>query len=168
MNHRFGGRARFAIEPGPLLSGEPTTGVRVVQLWAAGRELCCDDNHAFVPQFSMSVEATITWLLSDHDLSFPYPELSPEENHRRSRAGEHEERSRHVFMNWGPTTDNLCSFLFRRRADVVITFEFWREARPRPEEIGRVFVVELPERELPRSLHQAVCVLRSGTWQRTT
>jgi hypothetical protein len=162
MIHRFGDRERFAIEPGQVLQGTPTTGLRVVELWAAGRELCCDDDHAFVPQFCLSVESTITWLLSDHDRSFPHPESSPQVNHRRLRAGEYEDRSRYVFMDWGPTTDNLASYLFRRGPDAVITFEFWRPTHPRPDELGQVFVAELPERTLLRSLHQAVCVLRSG------
>jgi hypothetical protein len=163
MIHRFGHRERFAIEPGQVLQGTPTTGIRVVELWAAGRELCCDDDHAFVPQFCTAVEATITWLLSDHDRSFPHAELSPEDNHRRLQAGEYEDRSRYFFMDWGPTTDSVSSYLFRRGTDAIITFEFWRPTHPRPDERGRVFVAELPERELLRSLHQAVCVLRSGT-----
>jgi hypothetical protein len=163
MIHHFGDREQFAIELGQVQQGTPTTGIRVVELWAAGRDLCCDDNHAFVPQFCMSVEGTITGLLSDRDRSFPCPELSPEENHRRLQVAEYGVSSRYFFMDWGPTTDNLASYLFRRDSVAVITFEFWRPAHPRPDELGRVFVVELPERALLLSLHQAVCVLRSGT-----
>lgn len=160
MEHRFGDRDRFAIEVGPVLYNDLRG--RVVDLWAAGRELCCDDNNAFVPQFCMSVEATITWLLSDHDRGLPYPELTPEENHRRLWAEEYGERSRFTFMDWGPTTDNLFALLFRRNADAIITVEFCRKTHPRPDEIGRVFVAVLPERDVLRALHQAVCVLRSG------
>jgi len=162
MTHKFGDRERFAIEPGRVLDGTPTNGVRVVELWAAGRELSCDDNHAYVPQFCESVESTITWLLSEHDRSLPAPDLSPEENHRRVRETRYHDRIRFVFMDWGPTTDNLRSFLFRRGLDAVITFEFPRETHPRRDEIGRVFVAELPERQLLHALHQAACVLRSG------
>ena len=137
-------------------------GMRIVDLWAAGIELCCDDNTAFVPQFCMSVDATITWLLSDNDRSLPYPDLSPEENHRRLWAAEYGGGSQFAFLDWGPTTDNLLALLFRRGQDVIITVQFGRATHPRPEEIDRVFVAELPERELLRSLHQAVGVLRSG------
>ena len=35
----------------------------------AGRWLTCDDNTAFVPQFSMSVQDTVNWLRSGCDLS---------------------------------------------------------------------------------------------------
>jgi hypothetical protein len=66
-------------------------------------------------------------------------------------------------LDWGPTTDNVQSFLFRRGPDAVITFEFCRESHPRPEEVGQVFVAQLPERELLRVLHQAVCALRRGS-----
>ena len=162
MVHRFGDRERFAVEVGQVVDSSPTMGMRIVDLWAAGIVLCCDDNTAFVPQFCMSVEATITWLLSENDRSLPYPDLSPEENHRRLWAAEYGERSRFIFMNWGPTTDNLLALLFRRGQDAIITVQFGRETHPRPEEIGRVFVAELSEREVLRCLHQAVCVLRSG------
>src|SRR4051812_47631465 len=107
MVHRFGDREQFAMEVGPVIDGSPTMGGRVVDLWAAGRELCCDDNNAFVPQFCMSVESTITWLLSDHGRSFPHPDLSPEENHRLLQAGEYEDRKDYFFLDWGPTTDNV-------------------------------------------------------------
>lgn len=163
VRHRFGERERFAVEVGAVVGGGPTTGLREVDLWAAGRELCCDDNAAFVPQFCFSVEATVAWLLSDKDRSLPYPELSPEENHRRLSAGEYESCSPYRFLDWGPTTDNLLALLFRRGPVAIVTVEFWRQTHPRPDELGQVFVAELPERDLLRSLHQAVCVLRSGT-----
>lgn len=163
MIHQFGDREQFAIEPGQVLQGDSTTGFRVVELWAAGRELTCDDNAAFVPQFCASVEGTITWLLSDYNRSLPYPDLSPADNHRRLRAAEdNREYLAYRFMDWGPTTDNVASLIFRRGQDAVITFEFWRKAHPRPNELWQVFVVELPERVLLHSLHRAVCVLRSG------
>lgn len=162
MQHRFGSRERFAVEVGAVVSGGPTTGLREVILWAAGRELCCDDNHVYVPQFCGAVEATITWLLSDDARRLPHPDLSPAENHRRLQAGEYEDRRPYRFMNWGPTTDNLCALLFRRGADAIITFEFCRPPHPRPDELGQVFVAEALEREVLRVLHQAVCVLRSS------
>lgn len=162
MRKRFGNRDLFAIEVGAMVSGEPKMGLREVDLWVAGRELCCHDNAAFVPQFCLSVEATITWLLCDEDRSLPYPDLSPEENHRRLWAAEYEDRSPYRFMDWGPTTDGLGGLLFRRDPSAIITVEFRRPTHPRPEERGRVFVAELPEREVIRSLHQGVCALRSA------
>jgi hypothetical protein len=162
VRHRFGVRERFAVEVGAVVSGDPTTGLREVNLWAAGQELCCDDNAAFVPQFCLSVEATITWLLSESDRSLPYPELSPEENHRRLWAAEYGDRSQYTFMDWGPTTDNMFALLFRRGPDAILTVEFCRPTHVRPDELGQVFVSELPEREVLRVLHQAVCILRSG------
>ena len=157
---RFGERESFAVEIGPVDRDAPTTQVRRVDLWAAGRQLSCDDNDTFVPAFCLSVEATITSLLSDNDRSLPSPELSLEENHRRLWEAEYEDRSPYRFLSWGPTTDNLSALLFRRGSTAIITFEFWRESHPRSDEVGRVFTCELPERELLRSLHEAVCLLR--------
>ncbi len=154
IHHRFGHPSQFAIEIGP-----PTSQLREVDLWAAGVLLTCDDDLAYLPTFSWSMEATLTWLLKDHDRSLPYPELSPEENHRRLQLGEYEDRERFFFLNWGPTTDNVLALLFRRGTDLILTFEFWRPTHPRPEEIGKVFVVEMPERDLLRCLLQSLCTL---------
>jgi hypothetical protein len=158
----FGNPQGFAIELGSSFETSPTSGLRVVDIWAAGRELCCDDNRVFVPQFCLSIEATITWLLWDHDLSLPSPDLSPEENHRRVKT-DPKEREGYRFLDWGPTTDNLTAFLFQRDRSMLITFEFWRETHPRPHEIGQVYVAEVPDKELLRCLHQTVCALRNGT-----
>lgn len=162
MTHRFGHFEDFAIEVGQVVDGTATAGLRIVEMWAAGRELCCDDNHAYVPNFSCNVENAIASLLSERDRSLPYPDLSPEDNHRHLFAAECEDRRPFRFLNWGPTTDNVLALLFRCGLDAVLTFEFWRETHPRPDEIGQVYVARLPERELLLSLHQAACVLRSG------
>src|SRR5262249_47121771 len=91
--HRFGQRSEFAIEIGPVISGHATTGLRVVDLWSAGRELCCDDHHASVPQFCMSVERTLERWEPSYALLLPWPDLPPEQNHRRLYAGTYNERA---------------------------------------------------------------------------
>jgi hypothetical protein len=161
--HRFGDRERFAIEVGAVVSGNPTTGLRKVDLWVDGRELCCVDNNAFVPHFCLQVESFITQLLSDDDRNQPHLDMSPEENHRRLCLVEYEFCRPYIFMDWGPTTDNLRSFLFRRSQDAIITVEFSRTTHSRPDELGQVFMTVLPQRDVLRILHQAVCVLRRGT-----
>lgn len=156
VRHRFGDRERFAAQ---IDSVREELRVRVVDLWAAGVSLCREDNAVYVPAFCLSVEAAVTWLLSDGDgdRALPHPDLSAEENHRRLRAGGYEERSPYRFLDWGPTTDGLFALLFRRGGEVVLTVQF---VDPPHEE--QVFVAEMPERELLRVLHQTVCVLRNG------
>jgi hypothetical protein len=166
---RFGDRRRFAAEVGEFYAKGPTAALRRVDLWAAGRWLTCDDHTAFVGQFLGSVEHSLEWLRSGPDLSLPFPGLSPEETFRRLYATNDlddeetwlRERFWHL-LRWGPTTDNLSALLFRRGDHLLITFEFWRETHPNPDERGVIFVAELPESELLDVLEQLRDALRSG------
>lgn len=157
MVSALGNKQRFAAEVGEYCDGDPQ--LRRVDLWAAGIWLTCDDNAAFVPQFRMSVEGTVDWLRSGCDLTMPFPGLSPEEVHRRLLDVDDGSRERFWFPMWGPTTDNVTGHLFRVGDRLVIPFEFWRPTHPRPDELGRVFVAELPEAELLRALDQMLAAL---------
>jgi hypothetical protein len=66
------------------------------------------------------------------------------------------------FMAWGPTTDNVRAVLFREGDTASMPFSFWRESHHDPAELGRVFVAELPERELLWVLHEAAWALAWG------
>lgn len=158
---RFGRREAFAIELGAVVSGDATNGLRVVQLWAAGLELCVDDDHVFVPQFARSLEASASEVRSSRGRELPWPELSPEENHERVRADD-ALRERYWFMHWGPTTDNVSASLFTAGDEAILTFGFWREEHPRPEQLERLFVACLPLQELADVLSQAARALRDG------
>ena len=129
MWHPYGERERFAFEIGPPDPQQPTTGVRTVDVYAAGRWLTCDDNSVYVPQFVYSLEGSIGRLLVDpavYNLSRPYPDLSIEENFRRLLAdaeagsnGDHDYRD-YLFMDWGPTSDNVSNCLFREGERVYV------------------------------------------------
>ena len=70
MSSLFGDKQRFAVEVGEFRGDSDR--LRRVDLWAAGRWLTCDDNTAFVPQFCMSVQDTLSWIQSGlQDLSSP-------------------------------------------------------------------------------------------------
>ncbi|MEV4454775.1 hypothetical protein [Microbispora sp. NPDC049633] len=147
----LGDKHRFGVEIGewvnPLL--------RRVDLWAADQWLTCDDNLAFAMQFRLSVTGTANWLRSGPAPHPPFSGLSPVAAHRRlvgQSADFEEEHRRHEIFHWGPTTDNLRSFLFRnskREDELVITFDFWREEHllEHPEHAGRVFAAELRTKE---------------------
>jgi hypothetical protein len=155
MIERFGDRARFAIEVGPVLNPR----LRVVDLWAANVHLTCDDNHAYVSQFCASMERTLDRLTPTFGRPLPWPELGPEECHRRLQAGGYEACSPHFFLDWGPTTDNLQSLVFQDADDLILTTAFWRPQHPRPEELGKVFVVRLAEHQLLNDLRAALAAL---------
>jgi uncharacterized protein (TIGR02996 family) len=158
---RFGDRRRFAVEVGEFYFPDRTN--RRVDLWAASRWLTCDDHNVRVGQFRHSVEHTIGWLRSGPDLALPFPGLSPEETFGRLYEVDDGLRERFWgLLRWGPTTDNVSALLFRHRDHLVITFQFWRDTHPNPEERGVIFVAELPESELLEVLEQLRDALQDG------
>ncbi|MBC7820261.1 MAG: hypothetical protein IAG10_25535 [Planctomycetaceae bacterium] len=156
----FGDKQRFAVEVGEFWEGD--TRLRRVDLWAADRWLTCDDNMAFVPQFCMSVRDSLDWLRSGCDLSLPFPDVSPAEAHRLLLSADDGSREQFWFPLWGPTRDNVTAHVFRVGNRLSIPFEFWRPAHPRPEELGAVFVAEMPESELIDVLVQMLAALGCG------
>jgi len=165
----FGSQAEFQIVIADPKPGEMESGHRTVEIYGAGRWLTCDDNTVKVPHFPVLIGCTLSRLLTPGGLEFPYPGLSAEETHRRLLEGGNDVASfSYRFLNWGPTTDNVSSHIFRRRADVVLTFSFWRESHPYPNELGMVFVTEMPERDLLQILHEAEMALFLGQWYNAT
>ena len=152
-----GDKLRFAAEIGDFWEGQQQ--LRRVDLWAAGRWWTCDDNIAYLPQFCMSVQDSIRWLRSGCDLTQPFPHADAAEAHRRLLAIDDGSREQFWFPRWGPTTDNVTAHVFRVGDRLAIPFEFWRPAHPQPEELGKVFVAELPEVELVSVLEQMLTVL---------
>jgi hypothetical protein len=153
----FGEKQRFAAEVGGFWEGHQQ--LRRVDLWAAGRWWTCDDNIAFVPQFCGSVRGSVDWLRSGCDLSQPFPSVDAAEAHRRLLAADDGSREQFWFPLWGPTTDNVIAHVFRVGDRLVIPFEFRRPTHPRPEELGQVFVTELPEVEFVGVLEQILAAL---------
>ncbi|MFI1235654.1 hypothetical protein [Nocardia salmonicida] len=149
MAVHLGEKNRFAVEVGVQASG-----LRRVDLWAADQWLTCDDNMVFVEQFRRSVKETAVSVRSGHVPPLPFAGLSPVATHRRfgTATGDDpicELREQFWFLRWGPTTDNLQTFVFRDGDHLVITLQFWREAHllNHPEHVGRVFEVKIEPAE---------------------
>jgi hypothetical protein len=156
----FGQLTRFAITVGEILSDNG--GSRRVDVWAADHWLTCEDNNVNVPHFAGCLQHAVRSLLSDpqHRRGRPYPELSVEDNYRRLRAeDDNTEYLSYQFMNWGPTADNVGMLLFREEGTAYLPFSFLRPDHHVPSELGKVFVVELPEWELAGVLHDAAWAL---------
>ncbi len=145
----MGEKNRFAVEVGDWASG-----LRRVDLWAADQWLTCDDNMAFVEQFRRSVEETAVSVRSGHVPPLPFAGLSPVATHQRFKTATDDDpicelREQFWFLHWGPTTDNLVTYVFRDGDHLVITLQFWREAHllDHPEHVGRVFEVKIEPAE---------------------
>jgi hypothetical protein len=145
----LGEKNRFAAEV-----GDQAAGLRRVDLWAADQWLTCDDNMVFVEQFRRSVEETAVSVRSGCVPPLPFAGLSPVATHRRLGTVTDDDpicelRGQFWFLRWGPTTDNLQTFVFRDGDHLVITLQFWREAHllNHPEHVGRVFEVKIEPAE---------------------
>ncbi|WP_326680930.1 hypothetical protein [Streptomyces sp. NBC_01237] len=141
-----------------------------VDIWAAGQWLTCDDNMVFVRQFRRDVRDTAAWLRSGMASALPFDGLSPQATHRHLmlRAGADDEteadfefRSRFRVMDWGPTTDNVTTHLFRDGDGSLITLQFRRDEHllKHPEQAGQVFVAKIPTAELVGILEDLVDIL---------
>ncbi|QKW23423.1 hypothetical protein HUT16_33930 [Kitasatospora sp. NA04385] len=164
----LGNRDGFAIEIGDRDGYDPNGHLRRVDLWAAGQWLTCDDNAAFVAQFRFALAREADWLRTGGGPPPPWPDLSPEANHRRLPGGTATpdgeaagSPDHHRALDWGPTTDNLIAALFRDGDHLTLTFQFWREDHllRHPEHAGRVFTVELPTAEFVGLLDRARAAL---------
>lgn len=159
----FGDRSRFAFELNEYDPDNPRG--RFVNIWAAGRHLTCEDDHAFAPQLSLSLAFEIDYLLQDVDRAPPFSGSSLTENHRRLWADLDHEGRRYCFYDWGPITDNVGMLLFRRDSATWLTFHFLGDAHPVAGERDRVFVVELATIELVRVLFRLHAELACQGWK---
>jgi hypothetical protein len=157
----LGEKDRFAARIGERAGPD----LRQVDLWAAGQWLTCDDNTVYVPQFKAAVARSAEWVRSGCAEPVPFAGLSPESAHRRLLAKirnmEDDVWQFRPFTDWGPTTDNVLSFVFSAGTDLLLTFEFWREQhlREHPGHAGRVLVAALPAGELAAILGELAAAL---------
>jgi hypothetical protein len=142
---------------------------RVVDVYAAGCWLTCEDNQVYVPVFAGVVAESLRKLLLNPQINqrpLPYPELSATDNYRRLKANadafDDAEWRASKFMKWGVTADNVGMLLFRHHDMAILPFSFLRPDHPMPSERGQVFVAELPIWELTAILHDVAWLLMWG------
>lgn len=173
----FGDESKFAM----CVKGQPSDPPhsRAIDVYAAGRWLTCDDNSVHVPHFSGMLESAVGRTLLTDTRGYqprPYSNLSAVENYTRLRTATSldtfdEVDYRHfrhaLFMDWGPTADNVSALLFREGDTAILSFTFLRPDHHDPSELGQVFVTEFPFFDLARILHEVAWKLMwewSGYW----
>ncbi|BCY10639.1 hypothetical protein [Actinoplanes sp. L3-i22] len=154
MTERFGDRATFAVEIG----GVATPGLRVVDVWAAGRRLTVDDNAAYVPSLAFYMRADAQRVRAGDLPACPFPGRSPEEIFGLVHADRTEFRERFWFLRWTEIVDNVSTYAYLD-GDVVLGFRFWRDTHPVPEELGRFFTTRIPPEEFATIVENAVDAL---------
>lgn len=159
MTRRFGDRARFAVEVGGVWPPPPdvaTGDLRTVDLWAGGKWLTVDDNTAYLPSFIHFLRSTAAQVRRRDVSPCPFPDRSPEAILRLLDADDETDfRERFWLLHWGPTVDNVRSYVYRDGDDLVIVFAYWRAHHPFPEDLGKVFVAGIPADEFAGVLEEA-------------
>lgn len=151
MTHRFGDRAAFAVEVGATQPPQ----LRVVDLWAAGKQLTTDDNVAYVPFLSRAMRSTAAQVRQRDLAPCPFPDRSPQEIFRLLHADETEFREQFWFMPWGEIVDNVSRYAYREDDNLVLVFAFWRAHHPVPQDLGTVFVARLRPHDFAAALEDA-------------
>jgi hypothetical protein len=150
----FGDRSTFAIEIGP---NDPTSpSMRTVDVWIDGRSMCCYDNTAYVPQIQQSIRLEVARVRAG--CISPLSNIASDsiQAHKELRSDQTNLPEEFQFMHWGPTTDNLISFLFKRENHLIITSEFWRSTHRPANEIGLITETRLLQGDLVNTLAQAI------------
>ena len=162
---KIGNKDKFAFDIAENMEG----GLRVVDIIIANRSICCDDNSVYVPQYIESLNTTLEEL-SKNDYtkhSICLENKSYEEIHRFIESTRDEDSNNYNiendelyyiyrFMDWGPTTDNISSFLFPFNEKWVLTYEFWRKEHKNKEEIEVVNSIEVNTEELISTIREAI------------
>lgn len=140
----IGKKEIFALE---LFDPEQEAKTRVVNIFVAGRNLSCDDNTVFVPQFLLSLERSSESLKNKLDyLKFEkyFLGMCASDAHNfivnsydeKQQFDEGDMFEAHSFMRWGPTTDNVFCFLIPIGDELFLTYSFWRDSHANSDEIG--------------------------------
>jgi hypothetical protein len=154
MTRRFGDRATFAVEVGAIAS----PGLRVVDLWVAGKRLTVNDNAAYVPSLSAYMRMDAQRVHQRDIAGCPSPGREPEEIFLLLYADETEFREQFWFMRWSEIVDNVSIYAYLD-GDLAIVFKFWREDHPVPEELGKVFVARIPPKKFVAIVENATGLL---------
>jgi hypothetical protein len=136
--------------------------MRIIDVFVGGTNVCPEDNNAYVPQFRESIQVDLSKLKQLHSTKYQeyFSDLTPEKAHRKFKrfhdVGEPVEwidgdalHEHFRFLDWGPTTDDVQSFLIPSEGTAYLTYEFWRPEHPRS---GRVEAVEIAIPELIETL----------------
>jgi hypothetical protein len=126
---------RFAFEIGEYRDSRQ---LRHVDIWAGGVRLCIDDNTVYLSQFidSLSDEIRRSYRISDFakylrglsPIEMAVFVSSTREENSPNYGMENDSIYHHyMFLNLGPTTDNLVAFLFRDTQTSYFVYSFWRE-----------------------------------------
>lgn len=160
--HLIGEKSRFAFEVGDYCDDSQT--LRVCNIYVANKNLCCDDNHIYVPSFIASLIGEFNNLISRNNFlkyESDFKDRCIADIHRMLVDSEEyvDAAQYHAFMCWGETTDQVLSFLIPYDGCVYLTYEFWRADHQPHREIGQVCGVQVYPYHVMRTIEKTIDLL---------
>lgn len=131
-----------------------SAGLRVVDLWAAGRLLTVDDNTAYLASLCHHMRSEADRVRGGALPPRPWPGLAPHEVFARLEADQTELREQHWIMRWSEITDGVSVYAWLED-ELVIAFAYWRPTHPEPEDLGKVFVARLSSEQFANTVQRA-------------
>jgi hypothetical protein len=159
VTERFGDRRTFAIEIGPS-AGSST--LRVVDIWASGKQLTVNDNLAYVPSLLHAIRRTSAQVRGRSVPPCPFPGMAPEVIFEMLERDKTEFREHYWFLQWDEIVDNVSKYAYLDRESLVLMFAFRGPTHPILEDRGRVFVAAIQVDGLSSVLDAAANLLEKA------
>jgi hypothetical protein len=127
----IGNKKSFAFEIADHSVGD----MRVVDIWINDISICCDDNTVYLPQFIADIEYFLSKELDLKKYERYFVGLSPEQIHEFIGSTNDEDSpnfdlvddylcAHHEFLDLGPTTDNVSSYVLKVMEKRLLHFHF--------------------------------------------
>lgn len=123
--HVIGDKSQLAFVTSPY-EDHPTSSSLTVDIIVGGRTLTLRDNIAFVPGFTCAMEYAVKYYAQSIDWLLPDPAIDGMNLSEAHLYYFHNDRSR-ICFDWGPTTDDISSFLIHYNKTVYLTYFLYSE-----------------------------------------
>ena len=125
--HTIGDRKKLAFVTFPY-DDHPNSSSLAVDIIVGGRTLTLRDNIVFVPGFACAMEYSVQYYAKSIDWLLPDPGIDGMNLSEAHLHYFHKDRSR-TCLDWGPTTDDISSYLVPYNNAVYLTYFLYSENR---------------------------------------
>ena len=123
--HTIGNTSKLAFITAPA-EAHPTSSALIVDIIVGDRTITLRDNFVFVPGFTCAMEYSVHYYAQSIDWLLPDPAIDGMNLPEAHLYYLHNDRSRSCF-DWGPTTDDISSFLVPFNNAIYLTYFLYSE-----------------------------------------
>lgn len=157
----------------------------ILEIFIAGKRATVEENLAYIPKVTAHLITEIKRLSSSAFYLFTYADyladLNEEEalhklddiyyedteDYTEEEEEYHEEcreiSSYYSFLAWGPTTENISSYIYPVQQKLYIGFKFWKEEHTPVEELQNAYCAEIGYTTLLEILNECLDFIRPDT-----